>query len=188
MIYQFTWKERTERVKMEIICSEVNQGRLRAPICKNMIEAAQFMWIKRYFQSEKHVWKAIFKALLTASYVNLDLLLYSNYNVRDIAGNVPLFYKQVLRVWNTISNSHAVPKVQYIWYNSEVRMDNKPVQCKDLAQAGLHYVNDLWDTGGNLQLFRYWQDKGVPTQLFLDWAGLVAAPTDLNLKQIVRAT
>ena len=61
-----------------------------------------------------------------------------------------------------------------------LRINNKAVSYKDLAKAGLHYTNYLWDTGGNFKPFRHRCDKGVPAQHFLDWVGLVAATTDLK--------
>ena len=47
---------------------------------------------KVYFQSEKHVWKAVFRALLTTSIIDLDVFLHSSHNARDIAGNTPYSY------------------------------------------------------------------------------------------------
>ena len=73
MIYNFVRKGRTERVKRNISCSEVNQGGLKPPNVQKMMKAAQFWCIQRYFQSEKRVWKVIFKRLLTTSNTDLDM-------------------------------------------------------------------------------------------------------------------
>ena len=60
LISDFIWAGRPAKVKKTALISQYEEGGLKAPDIKTIIKAQRIVWLKRYFESEFHPWKAVF--------------------------------------------------------------------------------------------------------------------------------
>lgn len=185
MIFKFIWNGKRDRIKRSVLVKETESGGLRAPDFRSMILAARAKWVTKLMSTDNHVWKDWFRGMLRKEGIEVDVILYSNYNIRNIVSRPykSNFHVQVLEAWNKISQTSPVKKEHFIWYNKDIKINKKEVFFKELFEAGLLYVHDLFDDDKKLRSFGFWADRGVPAAKYLSWAGIVSATKTLA-KQI----
>ena len=66
--------------------------------------------------------------------------MHCNYKENQFV-NIPEFYINILKSWRIIRN--VQPEI--IWNNQEFLIKGKPIFCKELFQAGLWYMYDMYD-------------------------------------------
>ena len=110
--------------------------------------ALKAKWIQKYLDSRnKGKWK-LFLDFFPAKY-NANLLITSNLSVADAASLEidDSFTKELIEIWSRLnfkrqpSDFSSIP----IWYNSLVRIDNKPIYYKSWYKAGILFRNHLLD-------------------------------------------
>ena len=86
---------------------------------------------------------------------------WCNLQVADVKKVLPelkdRFWIQVAEAWFQSRNTHE-RKRQYLWYNSEIRVQNCPIFWQSQYQKGLEYIHQLYSEG-QLKSFRLlWQE------------------------------
>ena len=97
--------------------------------------------------------------------------MHCNYKENQFV-NIPEFYINILKSWRIIRN--VQPEI--IWNNQEFLIKGKPIFCKELFQAGLWYMYDMYDINEQVIPFNVWQSRGVKNtayMIILLWRGLV---------------
>ena len=66
----------------------------------------------------------------------------------DMFENSPLFWRQVLSAWNQYADINDMVRTPtFLWYNSSIRIANKPIFYKHAYAKGLCYVHQLYVNG-----------------------------------------
>ena len=121
-----------------------------------MIDIASFnkalksVWIGKYLdERNKGKWKVFFDAELeklggqTVFRVRLDIK-----DSKKLANNLSPFLKEILEIWSELNYQGSIETVesfltQSLWYNSLIRVMNKPVFYKRWYQMEISHVNEI---------------------------------------------
>ena len=91
----------------------------------------------------------------------------------------PIFWLDVLKQWclyNFIQTNHTEdPRNEILWFNSNIKIDNKVVYYKTYHEKNIIYLKDLLDQNGNLMSFSDFQTKYKTRYKFLHYLGLLGA-------------
>ena len=113
-------------------------------------KALNSMWIRKYLdESNKGKWELFFDAELeklvgqTVFRGNLDIK-----DSKKLAYNLSLFLKEILEIWSELNCQGSIETVesfltQSLWYNSLIRVIDKPVFYKSWYQMGISQVNTI---------------------------------------------
>ena len=168
ILFQFVWKSRKKgKVNRSLLKSNYEQGGQNMLDVSCMIEAQHLMWFKRYMYGSNKDWKALVDYFLQP-FGGLNLLCFCDFTENGLV-NIPIFYKKMLLVWKKL---RIYKNMSVIWNNSKLLVDNKPVFNKNMLQAGMWYISDLFD-GKNLLPFSVWSKRGIGSNLYLLWRGIV---------------
>lgn len=154
--FEFLWKSKTDKVKRSLITQDYLSGGMKMVDVRSFITSLKCTWIKRLTCSHKP-WMDIFYAL------NGDDILQKLYDFGDsfvfdcLLKENNAFWKDVLIAWSCYMKSftyspHFKNKFHYIpvWYNSNIKVNNKPVFFKSWYEKGIKVVQDFFDDDCNL--------------------------------------
>ena len=140
--------------------------------------ALKAKWIQRYLDPHNRgKWKLFVEFSLTGHDINL--LLQGNLNSDDVAslGIKEPFTKELVETWSLLnfkkqpSNFGEIP----IWYNSLIRIDNKPIHYRNWSSAGIYFVNDLLEEDSQFLTFDTFKEKFAIKTHFLQYHGVICA-------------
>lgn len=106
-------------------------------------------------------WKLFVESSLTGHTINL--LLQGNLNSDDVdsLGIEEPLTKELIETWSLVnfkkhfSNFGETP----IWYNSVIRIDNKPIHYCNWSSAGVYFVRDLLGEDSQFLPFNTFKEK-----------------------------
>ena len=177
MIYGFVWNSKQDKVKRSVFIQEYKNGGMNMTDFETVVKAKKINWVKQYFSPNNTAdWKICFEYLCGKE--NLRLFLQSNFDVKELPGSLPEYYKDSIVFWREIKYDSVESKKdlndQMIWYNSNMNIKNSSVYNKRLFQAGLWHINDLFEAG-TLVTYDEWLSRGATPGDFLIWRGIVHA-------------
>ena len=171
IVYKFIWGGKKPKLNKNALSADYSEGGLRAPVFSNMIQSSRVMWLKRYLAPSKSSWKLFFEEF-TNSLGCIELLLSSNYQLDKLPAKIPAFYAQVLESWLLVRNKNDT-HANLIWNNSSILIGGKSVYWKEFLQAGIWFVQDLYNKNNQLILFEVWMNMGISPRYLVKWAGLI---------------
>ena len=133
-------------------------------------------WVKRLLDPQAQSWKTIPFSLLDS--VGGPLLFKCNYSLRTLPelSFLPLFYRDVLSAWESISKHTARTKNEIeneiLWNNHEVTISGKSVFYKQWYDAGVKTLPDILDKVGKFLTFTAFKEKYKINTNFLCYIGL----------------
>ena len=112
--------------------------------------------------------------------------MHGNLNPDDVAslGIEEPFTKELIETWsllnfkNQFSNFGETP----IWYNSLIRIDNKPIHYRNWSSAGIYFVSDLLEEDSRFLTFDTFKEKFAIKAHFLQYHGVICAISNLKRK------
>ena len=173
-IYEFIWKGKTDKVKREIFEQEFAIGGFKMFDFIDIIKASSVIWIKRYLDTIDRNWKSMFECFCNKT--NLPVFLQSNFDVSELPPNLPLYYKNSIIIWQSVShhvtNNNLLSNC--LWYNKGIKLGGKSVYSKNLMSIGMWTVADLYECDGQTVIpFSTWQKRGAVELDRLTWLGIV---------------
>ena len=85
-----------------------------------MTIASHIKWVKKYIANKESYWALLFKHFMEKAKINLDVLFYADYEIKDLeCKQVPDFYVQLLKSWVKTTGT-TIPRQSYIWYNKNI--------------------------------------------------------------------
>jgi hypothetical protein len=151
-------------------------GGLNIPDFATMVETSRLKWIKKIYAGTESPWNYIFEKYMSDSSIHLNTLLHSNYDIKRLGlkkTSIPTFYTEVLTIWSKLGNTQPVDKKNVLWYNKNILIKGTSIFYKDMFQAGIWLVNDLYDDAGNIVSFTTWVNRGVLKSSLIKWMGLI---------------
>ena len=153
-----------------------------------MIDIASFnrslkaTWIKKYLDKENcGSWKSFFDSELEK--YGGEVTLTGNLNTKDSRNIIKVsdpFFKEILEIWseanyeeNILSDYHlqSLP----LWYNSLIRVENRPVFYKDWYLKGITKVEHLMDDSGKFLPLTAFQTIHDLTVRPLSFLGIISS-------------
>ena len=113
-------------------------------------KALKSVWIRKYLdESNKGKWKLFFDAELEK--LGGPTVFRGNLEIKDskkLANNLSPFLKEILEIWSELNYQGSIETVesfltQSLWYNSLIRVMDKPVYYKSWYQMGISQVNQI---------------------------------------------
>jgi len=152
-------------------------------------------WVKKYLDTTNNgKWKIFWD--LDLQNCGLENILSCNLNVTDILETVKVtdpFLKEILEIWAEVNYEHHIAsEVQFqeqnLWFNSLIRIGNKPVLLKDWPAKGITKVKQLQklDSSNYLSLNEF-RSKYSLNARPLSFCGMISAVKLLGQSQTTAA-
>ena len=133
LFYNFLWGGRGDKIKRNIMISNYEQGGLKMIDVISFAKALKSNWIKKYLdQNNLAKWKLFFDSHLHD--FGGASIFKGNLNQKDLltVGISDPFLLELLQIWSEIAFEDRMVSVtqlrsQSIWFNSLIRIGNKPV-------------------------------------------------------------
>ena len=134
IIMNFIWSNRKPKIALKTLQSSKDSGGLGLVNLRKKDDSLKICWVSTLLQDEKY-------AMLVYKLINSDLkelIWQCNTNEKDIhtITSNP-FWMDVLKAWARINFDHNGPILtQIIWFNSHIRIKDKPFFWKQPFQKG----------------------------------------------------
>ena len=151
----------------------------------------QGTWIKKYLDINNcGNWKTFID--LELQHYGGDVLLRGNLNKKDNSCLTTIscpFVKEILEIWSEVFFEAKVSSEDHLlslplWYNSLIRIGNRPVFYKDWYAEGVTKVEHLWDNSTSFLTWTDFQNKYNLKIRFLDYFGIVSAIKSLHKNEV----
>ena len=137
-------------------------------------KVTKVFWTKHFHDNENSLWKKYIIDKLGIGNTKIFFRCnFSEYMIPNYS-KLPLFYREVISNWKIVQyqNTSTLEEIksQFVWYNSNLFNENCPQYFSNsLFQAGIWYINDLYDHFGKLIPFSSWLTRGVSPRDYLIW-------------------
>ena len=159
LLYNFLWNNKKHFVEKSVIIGNMTEGGL------NMIDiyareiAIKCSWVKRLTNTRENInWGNSWKNMVKYFIPSCDKLFWSgNLKVHhgiSLMEHRSDFWEAVIRSWciynfvDPIEFQEIIS--QQIWYNSFILVNDQPVFCRSLHDAGITYIYDILNVDGNI--------------------------------------
>ena len=176
----FLWSNSKPKIKHVVLTQDFKYGGLKSVDVPLKIISLQCSWIKRLFDDNYHEWKVI-PSHLTNKYLGKDFKFHSNLSFKkSLLNYFPCFYREIFAIWsNSLSstaNFASAISSQYLWYNSNIQIDHKPVYLKEFSEKNINFVSQLFNEIGRL---KPWEDiktcHSLSSVHYFKWVQLINA-------------
>ena len=147
IMHEFLWNGQ-DKVKRKIMVKDIDNGGLRVPDLKTILDTQRIIWIKRCTCSPTHTWKLFFKWKLNK--LLCDNTLECALHVKDVENTrLSFFVKEMLLSWSKLMPKPELPEEkQVLWFSKYItRPDGHSLCYKALVRRGLLYVRDMINNG-----------------------------------------
>ncbi len=181
ILFNFVWNGKPDKIKRNVLYGEKCDGGLKLTNIECQDKALKIAWIKRLcsYDTDDVSWKDLIKSMLPTG----DIIIFegnlSDKDVVNITKNVKSsFWSDVLKHWSAMTykepaGTQEILK-QRIWYNSFIRIENKPVFWKKWLDAGIKCIEDLITENRFLTFEEFLQRYNIQTN-FLQFHSIVRA-------------
>ena len=151
----FIWDGKPPKIKHAVLCQSYENGGLKNVDILTKIASIQCSWVKRLFDKNFHDWKII-PTYLIHKFLGKNFKFHNSIAIhKDILSKFPFYYQEVFVKWKEnytfLSTAPSTILSEYIWYNSQIKIDNKPVYFNFFSEKQLNFVGQFFDSVGNLK-------------------------------------
>ena len=156
IFYYFLWNGKCDKIKRKVMINEPGNGGLKMIDLCSFNKSLKTTWVKKYLDTTNNgKWKLLFDDELKN--YSCENLFRCNLNVKDakevIKVTDPLL-KEILEYWTEANFERQITseinfREQGLWFNSLIRIANKPIFFKEWSEKGITKVKDLQMTGTN---------------------------------------
>ena len=185
VLFNFLWDGKPDKIKRSEIINDYAEGGLKMLDIQSFNRALKAKWIQKYLDPQnKGKWKLLLAFFLNTH--NIELLLHGNLNPDDVVslGIEEPFTKELIETWSRLnfkkqlSNFGETP----IWYNSLIRINNKPIYYRSWFSAGISLVSHLLGEDSLFLEFDTFKKKFGMKSHFLQYYGVTCAISNLKRK------
>ena len=175
LFYNFIWHSKTHKVKKTILIQDYQFGGQKMTDLRTMIKAQKMKWIKLYLNNHRCLWRNSMESLIKVD--NLNILLRSNYDIKDFQITSD-FYKEVLSILHSLNKENLYFTKsnlinQYLFYNKNLKINGKHLYDKEMFEAGIWHVKDLFDQNNRIIQFADWKFRGISNSKYLLWRSML---------------
>ena len=183
LLYNFLWDGRGDKIKRSVMLNEYKDGGLKMLDIRSFNYALKSKWVKKYLDDNNQAkWKLFLDFFIKQH--DGKLLLTGNLKQADVAGlNIQdSFTKEVIEIWSNLTydeNPAHFGNVP-IWYNSLIKIANRPSFYSDWARAGVNQAKDLLDQKFDFLKYKDFKTRYKVNTTFLSYFGVVNALAKLK--------
>ena len=182
IFYNFLWNDKGDKIKRNVMINDYPEGGLKMIDITSFNRSLKAIWIKKYLDAENQgSWKSFFDLELRK--YGGEVTFAGNLNKKDSCNIIKVsdpFIKEILEIWSEanfeqilMSDNHFLSSP--LWYNSLIRIENKPIFYKDWFIKGVKNVKHLMDDSRNFLSLTVFQNKYNLKVRPLAFYGLISA-------------
>lgn len=180
LIHKFIWNGKPDRVSRKVIINDYKHGGL------NMLDLCSFQkglkcsWVHRLLDSSKHAkWKVLVNGALKHTGIQ-NIIWKLNTRPSDFPFHLLKnnFLQDVVEAWLDLRQNYPCSHFmsQIIWFNSEIKINNKCVFYQSWLEAGILTIKDLCSDDGNFLTFQSFKLRFSNIKCtFIRYCGLLKA-------------
>ena len=158
----FIWQEKKAKIKHSTLCNGYEMGGLKNADLRNKITSMQCSWVKRLFEDGFHDWKII-PLFVISKHLGKNFKFHNNIDIsNNILSKFPSFYQNIFIKWiNNFTLKSTFPSMilsEVIWFNSNIKVDSKPVHFSFFPDKNLVFIGQLFNDDGNI---KPWKDLKI---------------------------
>ena len=149
-IVRFLWDGKRPKIALKILKSSKRNGGLQLVDLKAKNQAIKVSWIQ-ILQHENDYAEIVYSII--APELRQDIWRCS-LEPQDVSclGIKNLFWRETVTAWAKYNFFHNTEiSNQFLWWNSNIRIQNKPAFFKHAYLKGLKYVHQLFQENGNIK-------------------------------------
>ena len=178
ILYDFLWGGKGDKIKRTEMINNYNKGGLKMIDIRNFNTSLKVKWLQGYLDSDnKGKWKVFFDYHLER--YGGKLLILGNLKQRDAKQLViqDPFVKEVIECWSTINYREKNLKFEsaFIWHNSLITIEKKPIFYQSWSNAGVQKVVDLLNKDGSFFSFDEFLKKFKIKTNYLEYFKVISA-------------
>lgn len=140
MFYNFLWNDKGDKIKRKVMINDYSEGGLKMIDIASFNRSLKATWIKRYLDKENcGQWKSFFD--LELEKYGGEVILTGNLDIKDSRNVIKVsdpFLKEILEIWSEVKYEERIISDYHfrtlpLWYNSLVRVENRPVFFKECS-------------------------------------------------------
>lgn len=147
-INAFIWNNEKPKVKSTVSSQKISKGGLKVPKFDIQVKSLRLGWVKRIFTNIKSKLRSIIQFYLQDIELNDFIISRGCMNHLDIDTFLPKFYSDIFSTWREfrhIVNVEPVVFKESLWFNDNIKIDNKEVFWKKWYERGILYIGDIVD-------------------------------------------
>jgi len=179
ILFKFLWNNKPDKIRRDVMCSDYSSGGIKYPNMTMYITASKIAWIKRILSDSNmlNIAKYFFPHLKDIKHVLLkcnlkkdDLRLYVKYTELSIIYEMFYCWCDVnYRKWH----SGTLFTEEIVFFNSNVRINNKPVVNMNCIRHNVIRVKDFMIDCILFMTFDEFKHKYGPIINYLEFYGIV---------------
>ena len=179
--YNYLWKDKPHKISKTVVTLPYDQGGIKMVDIYKKDQSLKITWIKRIWEEpEYHICPTLDKV----NKIPTKLLFKCNLHSKDIAHcwkKLPApFWVDMMQHWceynyTNIEDCSDDVLNEMIWFNSNIRVQNKPVFHKNMYDRNIMIIKDLVNENNNFLTFEEFKNKYQVNITFLDYYGLIHA-------------
>ena len=147
MIEEYIWNKAKPKIPLEVLQSLPEDGGLGLVDIVRKDMAIKASWVKMVME-DKYPEGRVYNYLIPELEGNIWCCNIAPHDVREMPISNK-FWKDVLYAWATYHyTAEKEQEQQIIWWNSNIRVQNKPIWYAECAKRGLMYVEQLYQEMG----------------------------------------
>ena len=147
VLFNFLWAGKPDKIKRNVIIGLYEHGGLKMPHVQSFIYSLKMTWINKLLDPLNI---SPWKTLMIDKYnkFGADNIWKMSYDgIREVSKHFNIFWREIFLNWAIITgidtDSHEGILSQSIWFNSNLKIDNKVVFYEKWCDAGIFFINDL---------------------------------------------
>ena len=172
-LYKFIWKG-NDKVRRNTIIQDYKNGGLKMLDLDTAQRKQCVKWIQRFLEPNiMSPWKSVLNQYMKP-YGDLNLILFSNFDEKEVSTYLPNFYQSMLHHWKAFYTSKNDYGKQHLWFNEEIKIKGKCVFEKEMNDIGIETLSDLYSKDGKAVPFNTWVEKGLNPNKYFKWRALIS--------------
>jgi len=186
ILFEFIWNNKSDRIKRTTLIGTLDLGGINMIDVKILNKSLKISWVKRLVQ-QHGTWCSLItdKLPFNPSEDNIKYFLQANLYYKDFNMWLKLeadsIWSEIMNEWCQFNykDAHLIDtKVdilnQNLWFNSSIKIANRPVFYKDWHESGIKYIRDLFKDNKWKSILDISQEYGLSVKM-LDYLGILSS-------------
>nr|XP_006820141.1 PREDICTED: uncharacterized protein LOC102808971 [Saccoglossus kowalevskii] len=152
LLYSFLWNG-PDKIARHTITGETKVGGLAMPDIFAIQKAQRINWLRRFCDNSfSHPWK-LFLSRKLHTVGGVDVLLKWHYDLKFLPAKLSPFFHNMLKTWISLRYEPHEQELSIndcIWNNAKLLIARKSFFHRDMFDAGLMYLGQLYNNGDNV--------------------------------------
>jgi exonuclease III len=179
----FIWDGKKAKINMRQLYQNYEDGGLKLTSIKEFCQSLRISWVKKITTSDDYSTIGVLTKEFLGKHHN-KLIWKGNLHFKDVhkLKIQNAFLNDVLIAWCKVHyvriedlDDDNERKMQMLWYNSNIKINNGPVYYKAWYDKNIVFINDLLQDSGRVHSCEYFRDTLHIKTHFLEYGGLIAA-------------